>query len=332
MDSTLRIQPLLPAKRSEYRRQKQEAANPFPISSATIEKQRVDPIRVYGTKLSECTEPVFDVHYAVDIGIVLSGKIRRFYPHQTIDYPQGQIWFTGIWEQQGWQVIQAPCDLLILTISPDFLSRFRFEEEPSLHLLSPFLAPSFQRPKVSPEDRSEMIELANRFRQLQRNPRPAQNTLYKITLLELLARVLLAWQEQRSGSGESADGVSQINPALKLVFTQHRYIRVEEAAFACSLPVHQFNRIFQSMAHLSFAKFALHYRLNGVMASLLKTDTPLKTISYEWGFKHLSQLDRCFRRYVGCTPRQFISQRTRQSRICCREKKALDLLSNSNGN
>ncbi len=47
----------------------------------------------------EVRRPIFAVHHMVELGIVLSGRMRVHYSQWTTDLGPGDVWFTGIWER-----------------------------------------------------------------------------------------------------------------------------------------------------------------------------------------------------------------------------------------
>jgi transcriptional regulator GlxA family with amidase domain len=65
---------------------------------------------------------------------------------------------------------------------------------------------------------------------------------------------------------------------------------------------HQLTRRFEQTVGISFAQFALRYRLEGAAAALLHDEAPLKAIAIDWGFVDASHFHHCFTRNFGCTP------------------------------
>ncbi len=106
------------------------------------------------------------------------------------------------------------------------------------------------------------------------------------------------------------DGFERLNQAVQLVFRSPRLVTVEEAAHVCGMSRNRFTAQFQQLFGISFAKYALRYRLSGAAGDLVRTDLPLKAIARKWGFTDESHLDHRFREVYGITPSQHRRQRS----------------------
>lgn len=102
-----------------------------------------------------------------------------------------------------------------------------------------------------------------------------------------------------------ADDIERLNRAVDLVFRSPRLVSVAEAAQASGLSRQKFTVQFQQLFGISFAKYALRYRLSCAAGDLIRTDLPLKAIARKWGFTDESHLDHRFREVYGLTPSQY---------------------------
>ena len=63
-----------------------------------------------------------------------------------------------------------------------------------------------------------------------------------------------------------------------------------------------FDRAFPKAMGVTFAEFAMRYRLHGAAEDLLSSGDPLKRIAARWGFTDASHLLHRFVALFGCTP------------------------------
>ncbi len=45
-------------------------------------------------------DSIYDIHYCLEPGIVIAGRMRRYYQDFQTDLNPGNIWFCGMWEPQ----------------------------------------------------------------------------------------------------------------------------------------------------------------------------------------------------------------------------------------
>lgn len=245
----------------------------------------------------------FDMHWELEFGVVLSGTMQREYEQWKDNLHPGDVWFCGMWEPHGWKVVRAPCEVLVLVILPQMLVNMRCEEAPDFNWLRAFTVPPGARPRTPPGVRANVMELARRFEGLGAWA-PAQQELWKrLLLMEIL---LLLQREWRPGPSDSLQsGYTRINRSVELVFASRRHVSAQDAAKECGMTRNYFNGLFEQLMGLSFARFALRYRLTQAASALLLSERPVKSIAAEWGFTDASHLHHCFMRHYGCSPKAY---------------------------
>ena len=77
---------------------------------------------------------------------------------------------------------------------------------------------------------------------------------------------------------------------------------VLELAQAVRLPANILARKFTETYGTSIARFLLHQRMKAALHALLTTNLPLKRISYDVGYRHVSNFCAAFKRHYGRTP------------------------------
>ncbi len=104
-----------------------------------------------------------DMHYPVELGIMLSGRMRRIEGNWDTIIGQGDVWLTSLWVPHSWQIIEGPCQRVVLFIDPAMLMHLHFEESPSLNWLAPFMSKPEHRPIVPSSRKKHYVSLAKRL-------------------------------------------------------------------------------------------------------------------------------------------------------------------------
>jgi AraC-like DNA-binding protein len=273
------------------------------------------PLRIFHKKITHVMKMCYDRHYEVDLGIVLSGRIRGSHSDRIAMYKPGQVWLTGIWEPHGWELLKPPCEILDIFILPEFLDAVHFGKVLDYNLLSPFIVPPEDRPSVPAGNQKAVLDIAQKLIDLAPQATVYQINMAKSYLMVLLVLLLNNWIPPIQKSQLSTDLFIKISPAFHLLFSRRTAISGPEAARACNMTFQTFDKLFVQAMNVHFIDYAREYRLKGVMNDMVNTNKNLKTIAYEWGFNHLSHLDRCFHRQFGCSPSEFLNAQKKQDQI-----------------
>lgn len=253
--------------------------------------------------------PLFDMHYELELGVVLSGRMRRYYSGVQMDCVAGDAWCCGMWEPHGYEVIEAPCRVLVLVVWPPLIANMHYPEVPHLAWMAPFTGPPGQRAGKLPPQRGMLLALAERMAEVADCADPARLLRLRLLLVEMLLALhpqpaqpgdaMLAWREL----------YPRVVPALELVFESRALVTNAQAARCCAMSVDQFTRAFQSLMGISFARFALRHRIRGAADELACSDQPLKAVARHWGFSDESHLHRLFVKHYGCPPAAYRRRR-----------------------
>src|SRR4051794_6991000 len=81
---------------------------------------------------------LFDMHYEVELGIVLEGRMERRFDGYDFEAEAGNVWLAGICEPHGYRVASRRSRALVLVLRPEMLVQMRFEEAPDERWLAPF--------------------------------------------------------------------------------------------------------------------------------------------------------------------------------------------------
>jgi AraC-like DNA-binding protein len=255
----------------------------------------------------EDTEDRLDIHYALEIGIMLKGQARRSYPDYSFDIGPGQVWLCGLWEPHTRRTIKHPCERVIISVLPQTLSGISFWPLAEINLMRPFMAAPPDRPQVAAVDRDRMIALGREIEWIHDHGQPDhQNIWYLLLLMEVLLLTMKDWHPTDSCRQErSAGDFVKISQAIQMVFGSQERISEKQAAAACHLPLKIFNTLFENLMGLSFSRFALRYRIYQAARELINSDQQIKKIATQWGFTDTSHLNRCFMECYGSTAQKF---------------------------
>ncbi|MDD5707370.1 MAG: helix-turn-helix transcriptional regulator [Kiritimatiellae bacterium] len=246
-----------------------------------------------------------DMHYELELGVVLEGSMLRFRRREQAVLRPGDLWLCGTWDPHGFELQRVPCRLLVIVIWPPLLANLSFPEAPDVHWLAPFTKATggFLHPAASP--RKTVLAMAEDLATIAANDASGR-IVRRLKLLDLLLFL------DRSGlaplhaeGGRPHDVYSQITPAIELAFASRTRIPNVTAARACGMSTFAFVRRFESWMQLSFSQFALRHRLSQAAQEIASTDWPIKAVACNWGFTDESHLHRLFVHHYHVTPAQY---------------------------
>ncbi len=272
------------------------------IEKMTFGLSDSQPVRLIRHHWSDCHVSQYDMHYGLEVGLILSGKMKRHYQNFQMDIGSGQLWLCGMWEPHGFELIKAPCSALVFIIFPPMLANTYFEEGGSINWLAPFQAQQKSRPQVPERFRQRMLELGEDLFEFSANEESHEKALLRLKLLEIIMFLQKDWQPPIQGREQSPDSLGKINNALQLVFENKCHVSAIEAAKACKMHRNSFRNIFKELMGISFPEFSLRYRLSSAAIELLNNNGPIKKIAYDWGFADPSHFYHSFAKYYGCSP------------------------------
>ena len=262
-------------------------------------------------KLYEYRTPLkgqFDMHYALEIGMVLEGRAKRHCGDWHAQLAPGGVWLCGIWEPHGVEIAHVPTKVLVVLVHPPMLAGVRFADTPRFSFMSPFLAAPHQRPCVSPRRAGQFQALGRRFAEIIAGASPLASLHLRTILMEMLLTLMEGWQPPETPAGQDRF-YEEITPAMDLVFTSSHRVSLAQAAAVCRMSMRAFSRLFQATAGLSFSQFALRHRLHTAASQLATTDKPIKTIAFELNFANDSHLCRLFQQHYDCSPAMYRTRR-----------------------
>lgn len=247
----------------------------------------------------------YDIHYALELGIVLSGRMTRIWGScETVAGP-GDAWLCGMWEPHGYRAHGNRCRVLVGLIWPPFMADLHLSGTSGERWLLPFTAPPKNRPGRLGHDRAELLRLAQRWLKCLDEPRPQRDLWLQTYLLQVLLELTRGWDWRGLPRQRHNEGFLRISNAITLVHSCRRFIPVDEAAEACGMCRNVFSRVFKEVTGTAFPQFAMRYRISGAAGQLKDTRDPVKAIAKHWGFTDDSHLHRLFCQQFGQSPTAF---------------------------
>ncbi|MBN1555705.1 MAG: helix-turn-helix transcriptional regulator [Phycisphaerae bacterium] len=248
---------------------------------------------------------MYDMHYALEMGVVFKGRMRRVYREYEMVVPPGDVWFCGMWEPHGCQCLCDDVEVLVFTIWPPLLANLRWPEAPDFNWMLPFIVPPKDRPRVKAKSRPWFATLPKRVREWKSETETRRKMEWRLCLLEILMRATRGWSPPTNHSEAPADAFARVNRAIEMVFRHRRLVTAEEVAKVCGMSRNRFSRLFQEVTGIGFPAFALRYRVSGAANQLACGDAAVKAVARHWGFADDSHLHKVFVEHYGLTPTEY---------------------------
>lgn len=272
--------------------------------------------------LERCS--LVDMHFELELGIVIEGKLKRQYDNSEVILEPGEVWFTNVWEPHGYTLVDdEPCKVLIFFIHPHLVNEISIGRDLDVHWFAPFLASPESRPDKLPQKvRDEILRSTEpiegtEIRQGCRSHEgvlPIKDKMSQLRLRMVLLQVLTAIHGSWCDQGEAPNYLSRyslISPAIDALYSSREFITNEEAADRCGLGLSAFKKQFKELMGESFSQFSAQYRVKGVASQLTHSDDPLKKIVADWGFTDESHLHRIFVKSFQTTPGKYRQEHRR---------------------
>jgi AraC-like DNA-binding protein len=263
------------------------------------------PLRVHETLNESLVAAHYDMHYVLELGIICRGRMHRGYENFSLTAGPGDVWLCGMWEPHESKVVQVPCHRVVMVINPQMLAELRNPEAPDYDWLAPFKLPPERRPQTLKSQRKEMLSLADRFIGTLEMDEPRRTLWQRVLLMELLLLLRRREQDALIAPPQSVKANERIGRAVDRIFTSRGMASPKEAATHCGISRSRFDNVFQHTMGVTYAKFALRYRLSNAATQLVQGDDPVKSIAAEWGFTDASHLTRAFAAHYGVTPGEY---------------------------
>jgi AraC-like DNA-binding protein len=260
------------------------------------------PVRCLLNEHLSRSDSGFDMHYALEIGILMEGVMSRYYRQCEVTCRPGDVWLCGPWEPHGYKVTSIPCRALVLVVWPGFLSKASGECD----LLAPFREIPSKRPLVSDTKKAEVLNIAMKLSEVIGRPGKYTDLWLVNKTIELLLILLENWSAGYvSAPRPDNEDYNLIMGVLEMAFRKSNYITVEEIASSAGMNRNLFSRKFREVMGIGFPDFMLRHRLNGAASDLAATGLSIDEIALKWGFTDKSHLHHRFRELYSFAPGEY---------------------------
>ena len=252
----------------------------------------------------------YDVHVGVEMGVVLTGKSRRLYPDHGYSTRPGEVWFAGLWEPHGMQILEPSTKHFVLGFLPEFLGVP--DTQAHCDWMQLFRLPPEQRPRAASQaQRGAALRFADRMIAILNS-----NDVYRLAKLRIAMQEFLLFfmsVPKSAGIVDFGDPLSahqhNLLSAFQLVDRRPDLkITLADGAQAAGMSRSQFAKQFHLQTGTTFAQYLIRRRIGGVMGDLRSTDQKLQAIAARWGFADASHLVRLFKSHTGATPDSYRKQ------------------------
>jgi len=296
------------------------------LSSIAIEKQRHPTLsaeRPYSIEHMYVKEPSEkysgDIHYALQLGICLSGAAEIVYDNHSLICRPGECFWTMCWEPHACRVLEKRT--FVLAVNLEMNSLGSVDPFGSCHWLLPFTLPPAERYVPGNEDEKQKCLDAGRklfHWNSKRNAYWQQKSWLLINDLVLSAisklnKVRPAGVEQ---SLASCDRFARLRPAIELAGSATAEpVTLAQAAKACSLSASRFSELFREALGSSFGQFAARARLSQAARDIATSNMAVEEVAAKWGFFDSSHFCHAFKKIYQCSPSEFRRRRQESTAI-----------------
>lgn len=243
-----------------------------------------------------------DMHYALQICIVLTGELEILFEDFQRVYGPGEMFFTMCWEPHAYRPLGKRNFFIAVNIDIDRIGT------PDLFGDCDWLLPFTVEPalRYCPETEKERREVSSFGRHLCRLYRERPVFWRQEMWLAIHQLLLLAIRNTEAEEGAPPGIFVRIRPALDLARKiSSRPPELEQAAIACALSKSRFSELFRLAMGVSFGKFAGRVRMANATRDLLEGQMTVEEIAERWGFSDASHFCHAFRAVYKCPPREF---------------------------
>lgn len=248
-----------------------------------------------------------DMHYALQMCIVIHGKMEVLYQNYRREYGPGEAEWTMFWEPHAFRFTGRRNFVLAVNIDIDFLGNcdpFGYG-----NWLLPFVTAVPTR--YCPEDFAARRYFQDNARRLFHlwSRKPDNWKLAGWFLIHELILKAAGGIDSANTAPHQSDLAGRyrcIKPAVALVRdSRGRAPSLSEAAAACNYSPGRFGHLFREIFGIGFGKFALRSRLASAAKELKQNRHTIEDIAARWGFYDSSHFLHAFQSLYGCTPSQY---------------------------
>ena len=245
-----------------------------------------------------------DVHYALQISIVMCGSAEVVFGDRPHIFHAGELWWTMCWEPHAYRLLSPRNFIMSININIDNLGNCGPCSD------ADWLAPFTVDPKVrycpdTEEDRRHISAISRKLLHAYSRKIPNWQTHCWLMIHQLILHASERISVLQTETNNVNVSMSRIQKAVSLVRTSKVPPSLEIAAQSCSLSVSRFSYLFHNTMGVSYGQFALRVRLTNAANDVRTGIYTLNEIAERHGFCDASSFCHAFRKVYRCTPNEF---------------------------
>ena len=245
-----------------------------------------------------------DVHYALQISIVMQGRVEVTIGDDTRIFQQGDLWWTMCWEPHAYRLLDSRNFVMSVNINIDDIGNCGSCSDADW--LAPFtVAPGSRYCPDNEADRAEMIRLSNQLFHTYNRKKQNWQTHCWLQIHELILHASERIPQDAVSGMPDHSAMNRIRKAVTMVRQSMIPPTLEAAAQACSLSVSRFSYLFHNAMGVSYGQFALRVRLTNAAYDVKRGIYTLNEIAERHGFCDASSFCHAFRKVYRCTTHEF---------------------------
>ncbi|PWJ39940.1 helix-turn-helix domain-containing protein [Sediminitomix flava] len=247
--------------------------------------------------------PYWHFHPELELTYIVKGKGLRFVGDHIAPFQEGDLVLLG--ENLPHQWVSDGEDDEVETYIFQF-SKVVFSQIPEFKKLYQFLNSSergihFTNPSIELIGKIIQYESQNEFQQLL--------LFFDILNLSMNENYEILSSENGKGNQQIAKHSERITKVLDFVLEHmNREITLTEISDFTGMTSPAFCRWFKKSIGKSFVTYLNQLRVEKASTLLWEKDLPISQIAFETGFESLSNFNRSFLKYKGCSPREYRKQ------------------------
>ena len=296
------------------------------LSTIAIEKQKhptlsaESPYNIDYMYVRQPAEKYYgDIHYALQLGICLTGAIEVVYDNYSCICRPGECFWTMCWEPHACRILEKRSFTVAINLEMNALGSV--DPFGGCHWLLPFTLPPSERFMPStPEERARFLDAGRKLFHWHCKQGSYRQQKSWLLINDLVLTAVSKLESQRSGNMEQAlyasNRFARLRPAIELASAAGTEpVTLARAAKVCSLSASRFSELFREALGSSFGQFAARARISQAARDIATSNMAVEEVAAKWGFFDSSHFCHAFKKIYQCSPSEFRKKRNESSVI-----------------
>ena len=249
----------------------------------------------------------FPAHWHTSAEFIMATRDNSSYRVNGTLYTLNASEMLLVWPTELHEVVSAPeASSVIIQFTPDLITNC-MDFNIYYHRLRDIHSPK----ALSPELNDRICRQVKQIKACLSNAKPLAEPKTIIHIYEILI-ILCDYLQQDSSHPDVTDSFSHTLHMIKKAccyIDSHcdQNICQKEVAAYCGFSPYYFSRIFREFTHESFPEYLTKKRITAAARLLMSETLPITDVAYQSGFQSISNFNKVFKKFTGCTPVQYRS-------------------------